>query len=567
MTKNSPVLPLETYLHDLQAVLRDWPRERLEAWILGQARTHSPRERRAFLAELEGFDRAPATAVLLPGAHDLLARIDAFVEELQAGVYYRESDWGHEEGDGTWEDDEAWGDAWDEFLAEARQACLKGDWELGRQAYGELLQAFALQEEEDVFAEEVTPESVLESDLTEATLLYLRSVYETAPEDSLAESVLEAMEDLYLRPKDATLAALGATGADAEEGFRKFVADLASLLESRGALAPSGWDGYRDWLPEALVLSRGQEGLKAFLVRHEFRHAEACREDLRQTLGEQAWGDALNTARAAAKVLEDPRERTAMLDVAAYAAEQAGFQEEAADFRHTIWREKPGEFHLLAWLGSCPEGTWRKQLGEEIKRLPEPLERFPSSAEALRSLLRDPWTDLAEGLAQAQRPQRWDRETRRLFTVLAVSTLESPEPPPSTLLAQAWCDAGRAEPEPWGRREDLAPDPELVLGPQDLFAWKWESLPLSAVEKVRIRESLVDASRRWSAAILKDADRQAYFEAARLMGIAAETLIMAGQGAEGRRHLQDMVAAFPRHRAFAQEMAAVRAQSSLLKFP
>lgn len=154
---------------------------------------------------------------------------------------------------------------------------------------------------------------------------------------------------------------------------------------------------------------------------------------------------------------------------------------------------------------------------------------------------------------------------RRVFYVLAVATLDSLEPLPATLLAQAWWDAGRAEPESWGKRTDLVPEPELLLGLQDLFGRKRETTPMDTATRVKVRDTLLDVSRRWCAGILKGGDRKAYLDAARLLGIASETLILAGQVAEGRRHLQDMLAAFPRHRAFAQEMATVRSQSSLLE--
>lgn len=174
----------------LDNLLAGASRQALEQWIRSRGEGLSSGERQSFLDDLANQFMQRRKAV--PAPRDLLADVDAFIGDLAAGSFYVEETWDEYGRDATGEDD--WVEPMDDLFAEAVILAKAGEWATATEALHRLLMAFELEGEEEVFGGENSPTALVQTDLTQATLTYLRGVLETSPAEHRAENLIGAFE-------------------------------------------------------------------------------------------------------------------------------------------------------------------------------------------------------------------------------------------------------------------------------------------------------------------------------------------------------------------------------------
>ena len=248
------------------------------------------------------------------------------LEDLASGTFYVEEEWDEYGHDVTDEDD--WVEPLDDLFSEALALARAGDWATATEALRRLLMAFQLEEEEGVFGGEEAPSSLVQTDLTQATLYFLRGVLETSPPTQRAENLIRAMDDLYFLPEGVTLAALGQTCPSGASDAPALADLLVPVLLADDTQETRSRDPRQTWLPEALVLQGGPPALTAFLRQDGYRNRGAVQAYLQGAVPAGDWAGIAEAAASARELATDGAFRSWLLPLAAEGARRTGHREE-----------------------------------------------------------------------------------------------------------------------------------------------------------------------------------------------------------------------------------------------
>jgi hypothetical protein len=535
----------------LDELLAEASREGLEQWIRARGEALPSPERQSFL---DGFAAClRQKRVTAPAPRNLLTDIDAFLGDLATGAFYVEEEWDEYGQDVTGQDD--WVEPMDDLFAEATALARAGDWATATEALRRLLMAFQLEEEEGVFGGEESPTSQVQTDLTQATLQYLRGVLETAPPTQRVENLIRAVGGLYFLPKGLTLAALGQPHPSGSSDAPALADLLIPLLQTDGTQEAPDWDPRQTWLPEALVLQGGPPALLAFLRKVGYQNRGAVRTYLHGAVPAGDWVGIAEVATRARGLETDSAIRTWLLPLAVEGARRTGNPEQALALLEAGWRERSGTAELLAWLGEPGSPLWPARLEAALADPPVPARG--GSTFRWRFLLGS-WDHL---LNEARKPfEPWaGMESRRwAFLVLALASLEERKPSASTQLGQAWAKLSRIHPQHiWGM-ETLLPDSIPNLGLGDLIHWKVRRDPLDTSSWAGIRRQLGAIAQGWATDVLKVSQRGGYLEAARWLAVAVEVHRICEEHHQAETLPLSILQAYPRHRAFRQDWESLR---------
>ena len=535
----------------LDELLAGASRGGLEQWIRARGEALPARERQRFLDDLAASLRQKR--ITAPAPRNLLADIDAFLGDLASGAFYVEEEWGEYGQDVTGQDD--WVEPMDDLFAEAMALARAGDWATATEALRRLLMAFQLEEEEGVFGGEEPPISQVQTDLTQATLHYLRGVLETAPPARGVEDLIRAVDGLYFLPEGLTLAALGQTRPSGGSDAPALAEILIPLLLADDTQEALEWDPRQTWLPEALVLQGGQPALLAFLRRDGYQNRGAVRTYLQGAVPAGDWVGIAEVATRAHDLETDGAFRTWLLPLATEGARRTGHPEQALALLEAGWRERSGTAELLAWLDEPGVPHWPARLEAALADPPVPARG--GSTSRWRFLLGS-WDALLDEARKHFEPWAGIESRRWAFLVLAMAALEERKPPAPTQLCQAWAKLARIHPQQiWGM-EMLLPASTPGLGLADLVQWKTRRDPMDSIGWAEVRRQLGAIAQGWATGVLKVSQRGGYPEAARWLAVAVETHRICGEFHQAETLPLSILQAYPRHRAFRQDWESLR---------
>ena len=536
----SPILPSSEFRVRLQALLREASREVLEAWILEAGELRPAREREAFLAVL-GKRLKAKVPPKPPKARDLLPEIDGLLEALADGNYYGEEEW--DEYGCHDESDDSWAEAMDELFAEALALCKSGNRALGVEAMRRLLCGLALEQEDSVFGGDGSI-CLLETDLDAATCTYLRTLLAVTQPELWVEALVKGAEALYHLPKDFTLASLGKPQPPP--------ADVATYLEARGPVLGKRFDAWEDWLPEALLAMGGTQALLDYLRRSGFRNAGAVKVFLETALPKRDWHA---VAEVAIGAINAPVESTFcqwLMPLGVEALRRTKNPQAALALAERRFRLQADTWSLLAWLSEGDMALWQERLTALMSApgLPKPA----AHGEGRWAFILRPWRDLRVETRAERLPWLSYGGGDRGFALLAAASLEGAMPPKS-VVHQAWHEAFRLQ--PWNRFDDPTfwKEPTPTRTCTDLLAWKQAAEPLSASAKAELRQELGGIAMARARGVLKTNSRKQYPLAARQVAMAMELHELSGELERAKALSTTLLAEFPRHRAFQEDLA------------
>lgn len=592
-------LRLAPFLESLRERLDGLSSEELTRRLVSHARTLEPRDREGFL---EIFS-TPAVPAVGPGGaaeggagssgvpggraatadEELLADIDALIEEARAGAFYEGWGWDDEIHDEWGWGDESWAPRMDSLFDRAGLALLEGDLELAAEAYRRLFRAFEIDEEEPAFPGASESYDLLESDLTEAQARYARAVYETAPSGGRPSALLAEVRrtEHLIDWKVGLLRAM----EDAREGalpdFEGFLAGWIDALEG----ATEETDSLFDWessrrtlLREAVRRQGGAAGLaglarrsgdpKAFL---EWSEMAAREGDLAQAV--EALGEGLDG-------VSKPRPRAGLADRLATLAGATAQWELALSTRRLAWRLEPTRRRLrdlaqvaLDLFGGDEE--LERLMRAELRALQEGDYRAGSDCAGLLEVLAGE-LDVAERRLAAAPSVGWsshDHPGNAVFPVLLVAGAGLHQPPEGTVLAELWSHLDGSHREWWHslkdqeEREALAAIGMTSVAPPELSDLV-SALLLRRVAGDGQRRAFLETCRSVALGrvrhIVSNKFRKAYDRAASATVACAEGFALAGWPDEGRLLVEGLRQEFPRHSAFKRPLEAHEAHSSVL---
>lgn len=259
---------LGPFLKEVEKRIDGLSKEEIKAILLMKAKNLKPAEREFFLAGLT--PRKKAEVVI--DDDTLLSEIDDFVKHIEDGKYSTGWGWDDEIHDEREWGDESWVEEVDELFDSAGELFLSGDMKLASLAYGKLLKAFHLSEEPGHFPGQLPATEMVETDMDEARIRYLRALYEITHKEERAKVIFDEIKDLkYIGSSDFDLRSIEDALLTKPEDWRQFLVDMKEvLLKNVIAQKDSSW-GYEknfDMLCSIIFELEGIEGLSRLAREH-----------------------------------------------------------------------------------------------------------------------------------------------------------------------------------------------------------------------------------------------------------------------------------------------------------
>ncbi|MHB1461235.1 MAG: hypothetical protein ACYC1M_08150 [Armatimonadota bacterium] len=299
-----------------------------------------------------------------------MADIETFLQDIESGEYFDGWGWDDSIHDERAFGDESWVGEMDDLFSRASAMYLAGHRDLAREAYGELLHAFELNDEVGHFSGDDSPESMVETDIAEAKARYLHCVYEmSTPEDRIPR-MLEELESLYHVGDNISLSYIMNADTEPLPGMDDSLQTWIAELKVIDAIDATGYRlrWWRPLLREAVVLRNGLDGLAELARESGDVHPEAYQEWMMTLRKSGDNTSAVSVAREAIERIVSTREKARIADALATMTVQTGDSDLAVDARKQAWRASPSLLRLLRYIveGSLDRHTVDTRLDEEL---------------------------------------------------------------------------------------------------------------------------------------------------------------------------------------------------------
>jgi hypothetical protein len=521
-------LTLAAFVGQLRGRLEALSAEQLRDILLVYGQSLPGRDRAGFL-ELFPTTAEDSVRVCSDDAL-LLSDIESFVGDLADGKYFLGFGWDDEIRAKRSFGDESWVVEMDDLFARADAVFLGGNMRQAREAYSALFHAFGLDQEVGTFCGQEAPVDMVDTDLREAAARYLRTIWHTSEVEDMPADLRDAWTDdlcYQSRPVsiDEVRQALAEDLPGLEEFWPQWIVELR-WVESDPLM--------RGLLAEAVQRSAGVDGLAVLAREPGERQAEHC----------LAWIDALAGEGRDADAVAAARESLTMVAAAgpgrARIADRLADLAELLDARREAWRAEPTSLRLRALYEAAPDPVAvltvevaQRHNSVDGRLLAELLLLAGQVDQAVCLLDGDggyrvspvllPYL-LAAGSAAVSQPDWAGSVLSVFFDSVDHNWSQVPQPPPARL-------------------------PDLLLrGLTDLPPRsRW--LDLAGAEVERVIGQIVTTKHQGR-----------YGEAATLAVCHAEAL--AWSGGDGAAQLESVYYAYPRHRAFKDQLRKALARSA-----
>jgi tetratricopeptide (TPR) repeat protein len=253
-------ITLKEFISALKARLEKYSHEELKEILLAQGIAMSPQERLQFL---EGFvlpekkERKPKGGKEKDEDADLLlSEIEAF--EKRVDKYEFTTGWGWDDEYGA---ERAWGDdSWvsevDGLFDRIHEFYEAGNYEIARKAFESLLEIYRGGMEEAKFSG-YDQDEMIETDIEEAALKYLRCVYLTEPTSERPQAIWKAMSKISFGAEDVNIHGLINVSTEELPQLEEFGRQWREFLKKQKVSSLS-----THLLKEAVRLFQGVKGLE-----------------------------------------------------------------------------------------------------------------------------------------------------------------------------------------------------------------------------------------------------------------------------------------------------------------
>jgi len=521
-------MTLAVFVGDLRTRLEALPGERVRDIVLAYGQGLSGRDRARFLALFPAGPR-----VQTGGYRDdtLSADVESFVRDLAGGKYFLGFGWDDEIHDQRSFGDESWVLDMDDLFARAAEVFLGGYLSQAREAYADLFRAFVLDQDVGTFCGRKPAVEMVETDLREAAARYLRTVWHTSEGEDMPADLRDAWNDdlpYQSRPMsiDEVRQAL-AEDVDAAglEAFWPRWIDELRWVEGDSLM--------RGLLAEAVQRSAGVAGLAVLARERGARQAEHC----------LAWIDALVVEGRDADAVAATRESLTMVGTPgpgrALIADRLADLTASPDARWEAWRAEPTSLRLRAFCESAPD---------PVQVLAAAARQHDDVDNGLRAefLLLAGEVDRAVCLLDGDDGYQVSPVLLPYLLVAGSGAAAQPDWAESALAAY-FDDMDRR----WGEAPTMPPArlPDLLLRGLSDRPVRGQWLEIAGAEAARVIDRIVSAKHQ-----------ARYGEAAVLAVCHAEALTWSG--GDGAALLESVCRAYPRHRAFKDQLRIALARSA-----
>ncbi|MCE7007047.1 hypothetical protein LWC34_30080 [Kibdelosporangium philippinense] len=341
-------MTLAVFAHDLRRRLEALSVDQVRDIVLAYGQGLPGQGRAAFL------DLFPATAVAASQARagerrddGLLSDIESFASDLAAGKYFLGFGWDDEIRDKRSFGDESWVQVMDALFARADAVFLGGNMSRARDAYAALVQAFHLDEEVGTFCGRQSPEEMVDTDLREASARYLRTIWHTSEAEDMPADLRDAWtDDLPHTCRPVSIDEVRQAHAEDLPGLDAFWPRWIDELRW-----VEGDPLMRGLLTEAVQRSAGVDGLAVLARERGDRQAEHCLAWIDALAAEGRDADAVAAARESLTMVADSGPGRARI------ADRLADLGDLLDARREAWRAEPTDLRLRALYEAASDPT------------------------------------------------------------------------------------------------------------------------------------------------------------------------------------------------------------------
>ena len=591
-------LSFKEFMEALQTRIDRYTHGELKEIILAQGKALPPRERAPFL---DGFapprierEQTVRRKKGRNGNGDLLLQeIESFGRRVDDSEYT--SGWGW---DGEYGDERAWGDdSWvaeiDDLFDRIRGIYKEGNYQAARSAYESLLEIYGRGSDEAQFSG-YDHEGMIETDINEETLRYLRCIYLTENPSERPRAIWKALSGLSGDSRDVNIQALVNVDSEALPQFEDFGRGWLELLRNQEVDVLSA-----GLLIEAVSLFQGIAGLEKLATEDGRRYPSAFMAWLEALKKERRYDEMI---RAASRGLESLPARLRIRARIADHLREAAVRLKKKEFIDRSLKDAlaadPCLERLLDALDNAGNHDERKIILDETLALieslrpkgpgarPWPMERPPDFQEAETSanleiqchLLKGDYKKAA-GLLEKSKPLGWSSgaEPGALGVPFFLVANWNPGNKLAANLSALWKDATDSPLLAFYDDDDDEDDDfdEIENRPELQKSEKGNSrlrvhlervlkiMPIRVAEKEEFFELAEKTAIKRIEAIVGNKRRKSYWKAAELLLAVAEVYWSHDRAAAGRALIDRMRNKFNRHSAFRNELRARARQAGI----
>lgn len=558
----SDVMGLGPFLKALTVRLEGMTKEEISRVLIRRAKTIPAIGRRGFLADFEFVP--PAAPVKTPASDDkrLLVDIHAFVADLEKGRYYEGTGFDKDVREYRSYGDESWVERMDALFDRAADAFLNGRKASSAEAYGLLLHAFDMGEEDGHFCGATSATDMVATDLDEAMARYFRSIYETTSAQDRPALLLKKMYALRYRghSEPGIKAVFDAEPVPPPE----WNAFLEGWIEHLRAQDPD--DGnilrlqmMRRLLREAVMFRDGLAGLARLADEIGAKDPALFQEWIAELLRLNRKDEACDVARRATATVCDPHRR------AAFAEQWTTLTRNSSDVleaRRVAWRVSPtlGRLLLLYTANTPTPEEADHRIREELAQLRSRKPGLDDRLTAILRLLAGDYNAAAAIMAKSD-PVGWNYESHPGAVVYPAMLLAiaGSQPLPTGSVLSLW----RHELDALDRI-DAPTLPEQATAESQPAVGLWATVnavltrkPLTKGQRERLLDLTHKVMQSRVKAIAGQQHRGAYDRAARVLVGWVEAARLAGRAKAAEALLEQTRKDYSRRPAFRREIDAL----------
>ncbi|OGP89895.1 MAG: hypothetical protein A2157_07410 [Deltaproteobacteria bacterium RBG_16_47_11] len=582
-------LTLKEFISELNARLEKFGHDELKEIIRSHAMDLPARERGEYLDRFVLPEKAKrkitsGKARMTDGEY-LLQEIQAFGD--RAADYEFTTGWGW---DDEYEEERAWGDdSWvaeiDSLFERINNFYEAGDYALARQAYDKLLEIYLEGSQEGHFSGHDQDE-MMETDLEDTGLKYLRSIYLSEKPLSRSEALLKGITNLSYLPGDATIHGMIHVSVEDLPELDQFGEQWIDYLkkQKRDRIVT-------DLLKEAIRLFQGVKGLETLALEKGDQFPGVFVEWLETLKKDKDYPEMIRVAKLGLERLSDHLAiRGRVADYLYAAANQLGEKHLIEESLIEALYASPSISRLLNLLDQA------RNMQQKVEYLNEALARFekiskrtskgdsleadfnrspdlyenqvPENLETYCHLLKGDYAN-AVGFISSSKPLGWSsgNSPNAILVPFFLYARWNHENKLIGNIADLWKDATDL-PINFGAfsQEDSAPG-DLGKRFRDHLEKALKEFAIPEKEQDEYFLAAEKAALKRVDAIVSEKHRQSYWKAAQLLLAVAETYWSNGRADQGQRLLSRFKEKYNRHSAFKTELQKAAKKSKLFSVP
>jgi hypothetical protein len=295
-------LTLKEFIAALKARLEKYNHEEIKEIILAQGMAMSPRERIQFL---DGFvlpekkERKKKGGKTEEDDNFLLTEIEAFGKRVDKYEFTTGWGWDDEYGEERAWGDDSWVSEVDDLFDRIQELYEAGKYEIARKAFESLLEVYRGGMEEGRFSG-YDQDEMIETDMDEAGLKYLRCVYLTETPSERPNAIWNAISMISFDAKDLNIHGLINVSTEELPQLEEFGRQWREFLKKQKVSSLSA-----NLLKEAVRLFQGVKGLETLAMKEGDRFPGAFVEWLEALKKENKDEEIIRAAGLALKRLPD----------------------------------------------------------------------------------------------------------------------------------------------------------------------------------------------------------------------------------------------------------------------